>query len=236
MQSRLYHAGWKFLDVLFPPKCAGCGKWGDRYCPTCFEKTTLIQYPICQICGDSLRDKHGVICIRCRNQPVAFAAIRSWGNFSDPLQGAIHNLKYRQDRGLGEVLAQPLIALLNRYGWKIDSIIPVPLDSARHKERGYNQAALIARPISWSTEIPYSEECLVRDRITQQQVGLSISERQENMAGAFKADSNLVAGKNLLVVDDVITTGSTINACAFALINAGATKVYGLTLARSSHT
>jgi ComF family protein len=166
---------------------------------------------------------------------VAFTAIRSWAIFSEPLQTAIHKLKYRQDRGLGIVLAQPLIDLLRKYHWKIDLIIPVPLDTARRKERGYNQSALLARPISWQTGIPYSNQTLFRERITKQQVGLSIFERAENMAGAFRADRYWAAGKNILVIDDVITTGSTINACAGALIKAGAIQVYGMTLARSKH-
>lgn len=235
MQSRLYKAGWKLVDVLFPPSCAGCGSWGERYCPTCFENTKLVTNPICQICGEPIPQPGEVICARCGNQQVAFTAIRSWAVFSEPLQSAIHKLKYRQDRGLGIVLAQPLIDILGKYHWKIDLIIPVPLDTERRKERGYNQSALLARPISWQTGIPYSEQALYRERITKQQVGLSVSERAENMAGAFRADRNLAGGKNILVIDDVITTGSTINACAGALINAGAAKVYGMTLARSTH-
>jgi competence protein ComFC len=236
MQSRLYKAGWKLLDVLFPPSCAGCGSWGERYCPTCFEKTNLISNPICQICGDPLQHADDVICDRCRDQEVAFTAIRSWAAFVEPLQTAIHKLKYRQDRGLGEVLAEPLVDLLKKYHWEINLIIPVPLDVIRQKERGYNQAALLARPISWKTGIPYTSQALLRKKITRQQVGLSVSERAENMAGAFSANEMRVSEKNVLVIDDVITTGSTINACAHALINSGARKVFGITLARSSHT
>ncbi len=234
MQSRFYHAGWKLLDLLFPPSCAGCGSWGDRYCPTCFEKTKQILKPICQICGDALFQAKDVVCGRCRNQAVAFTAIRSWAEYSEPLQGAIHRLKYRNDRGLAEVLSQPMVDLLERYHWLIDLILPVPLDEARRKERGYNQAALLARPISWRTGIPLSESSLFRSRLTRPQVGLSISDRTENMAGAFKAESKSIVEKNLLIVDDVITTGATINACAEALIRAGAAQVFGLTLARSS--
>ena len=235
MQSRLYHAGWKLLDVLFPPSCAGCGSWGNRYCPTCFEKTTIITTPICQICGDSLRQNEDGVCNRCRNQPVAFTAARSWADFSEPLQSAIHKLKYRQDRSLAEVLSQPLGSLLQKYQWQIELIVPVPLDSVRRRERGYNQAALLARPLSWISGIPYSNQSLSREKITKQQVGLSVSQRAENIAGAFKANPLETSGKKILVVDDVITTGSTINACAHALINAGADQVFGLALARSSH-
>ena len=235
MQSRLYRTGWKLLDLLFPPQCAGCGSWGKRYCPECFSRTQLIQNPICQICGDPLEPSENVICGRCRTGPVSFTAVRSWGVFADPLQSAIHNLKYRQNRGLGEVLAQPLVGLLNRYRWGIDLIIPVPLDKERRRQRGYNQAALLARPIAWETGIRYAPEGLMRVRTTRAQVGLSMSERVENMAGAFKAKSDVVSGRNIWVIDDVITTGSTINACANALINSGAEQVYGMTLARSAH-
>lgn len=236
MQSRLYTAGWKLLDVLFPPSCAGCGSWGDRYCPTCFDQTRLVASPMCQICGDSLLQNRDGICLRCREQQMAYDAVRSWAYYTDPLQTAIHKLKYRQDRGLGECLAQPLAALYEKYRWKIDLIIPVPLDAARLRARGYNQAALLARPISWSTGISYSERVLTRIRSTRQQVGLSLSERAENMAGAFKAERGRAVGKGILVVDDVVTTGATLNACAHALKDEGASLVYGLTVARSTHT
>ena len=235
MQSRLYKAGWKVLDVLFPPSCAACGKLGDRLCPACFNKIQIIKEPICQICGDLLSQQDEIICPRCRSMEVAFTAIRSWAVFEDPLQAAIHKLKYRQDRGLGEILAEPLNDLLDKYHWKVNRIVPVPLDKLRRKERGYNQAALLAKPISWKTGIPYSESILFREKITRQQVGLSRSEREANMAGAFTADEVLAAGKTFLMIDDVITTGSTINSCAKALISAGASKVFGLTLARSPH-
>lgn len=234
MQSRLYRAGWKVLDVLFPPACAGCGKWGERYCGTCLEDSQLITGPICQICGDLLPGSQSVICSRCQTQPVAFSAVRSWALFQEPLQSAIHKLKYRQDRGLGEILAQPMIGILDKYRWPLDLIVPVPLDSQRRKERGYNQAALLARPLSWSTGIRFSDSALTRTKLTRQQVGLNLAERQENMAGAFNADISEVKGKRVVVIDDVITTGATINACAFALLNAGAEQVFGLTLARSS--
>jgi len=235
MQSRLHKLGWKIIDVLFPPRCAGCGSWGDRYCPTCFENTQLITGPICQICGDLLYHSGEVICPRCREQRVAYTAVRSWGVFAEPLQSAIHQLKYYQDRGLGEILAQPLVKLLERYQWKIDLIVPVPLDETRRRQRGYNQAELLAKPISWQASLPYSRQALVREKITRQQVGLSLSEREENMADAFWGNRKLAAGKTILVIDDVVTTGATLNACAQALIDGGAAKVFGLTLARSSH-
>lgn len=235
MQSRLFKAGWKLLDVLFPPSCAGCGSWGKRFCANCFEKTTLIKDPICQLCGDKLFTPGNILCHRCTSQAGVCSAIRSWAVFAEPLQTAIHKLKYRQDRGLAGVLAQPLVDLLNRYHWQIDLIIPVPLDSERRKERGYNQAALLTKPVAWTTGMPFDDISLKRIRTTRPQVGLSIADRNKNMAGAFVAEGGNISGKKILLIDDVITTGSTINSCAQALIKAGADQVYGLTLARSSH-
>jgi ComF family protein len=137
---------------------------------------------------------------------------------------------------LGEVLAQPLGDLLINNPWKIDLILPVPLDRQRQQERGYNQAALLAKPVSWSSTIPYSDQALLKPKLTRHQVGLSLGERKVNLAGAFKAQEEIVRGLNIVVVDDVMTTGATINACAQALIEGGANQVYGLTLARSLQT
>lgn len=233
MQPRLYQVGWKILDVLFPPICAGCGSGGERFCPSCCRRIQLITDPVCQLCGHPLNDPGLLSCERCRNQHVAFSAIRSWAVFADPLQSAIHRLKYHQDRGLGEILAEPLSTLLLNYNWKIDLIIPVPIDDIRRKARGYNQAALLAKPISWKTGIPYTDQALLKKKVTRQQAGLSLLEREENMADAFEGDKNKVFGRNILVVDDVITTGSTVNSCAQALITAGAVCVFGITLARA---
>jgi competence protein ComFC len=143
-------------------------------------------------------------------------------------------LKYRRDLGLGEVLSGPLIQMLDESTWPLDLIIPVPLGVARLKERGYNQSGLIARPLARETGLRYSPRALARVRETRSQVGLSLDQRKENVRGAFQASSNLVAGKNVLIVDDVMTTGSTLEACAVALLQAGAMQVYGLTLARVS--
>jgi ComF family protein len=122
---------------------------------------------------------------------------------------------------------------LKSLAWEIDVIVPVPLGVARQKERGYNQAALIARPVALETGWAYRPKALSRVRETKTQVGLSIEERRMNVGGAFKAEGEGVAGKNVLLIDDVLTTGSTMEACAAALIEAGAAKVFGLTLARA---
>jgi ComF family protein len=235
MRSRIYKAGWKILDMLFPPSCAGCGSWGKKYCAECLARTRTIKKPICQICGDPLHSHQEVICLRCRTTQVAFSAVRSWAYFEDPLQSAIHKLKYRRDIGLASELSGHLVRMLEELGWQVNLITALPLDETRRKERGYNQAALLAKPISWETGIRYVPDSVVRYRRTQSQVGLTREDRVSNMAGAFRANRELVDQKSILLIDDVITTGSTMNACSEALMAAGASSVYGLTLARSAH-
>jgi ComF family protein len=161
--------------------------------------------------------------------------IRSWAILAPPIQNAIHQLKYNRDKGLGEAFMGPLSGLLRKNNWKIDLLIPVPLDAKRKAERGYNQSALLAQPVAWQLGIPYTDQALARIRITNQQVGLNVREREENLVGAFLADSNLVRQKSILIIDDVVTTGATINACSRALISGGANQVYGMSLARSLH-
>ena len=117
--------------------------------------------------------------------------------------------------------------------WPIDLLIPVPLGKRRLKERGYNQVALVARPLAYLQGLQYEPGALVKARDTRSQVGLSISQRSENVQDAYQADSQVVKGKCVLIMDDVATTGSTISACTTALLSAGAQEVYVLTIARA---
>ena len=234
MRSRIFKTGWKILDVLFPPCCAGCGEWGTRYCRSCIENTKTIKTAICQICGEPLNIEKGSVCDRCRETETYFSAVRSWGLFEDPLKEAIHQLKYRRNVGLGEVLAQPLVEILFAEAWDIDLVTSVPLSQKRREERGFNQSDLLARPIGWIAGVPFKAEAVTRCRETKSQVGLSRTERKQNMVDAFSSHPDMVSGRNVLVVDDVITTGATLNFCSKAIIDSGAKYVYGLTLARSA--
>jgi competence protein ComFC len=136
---------------------------------------------------------------------------------------------------MGEALSKPLINLACQLNWDLDMVVPVPLGAARQKERGYNQASLLARPLAMQLNLNYRSKALLRVRETQSQIELNREQRKLNVAGAFRADPKNVAGKNVLVIDDVTTTGSTLDSCADALLYAGAGKVYGLTLARAEN-
>jgi len=142
-------------------------------------------------------------------------------------------LKYKGNLGMGEALSIPLIDFASHLDWEFDLVVPVPLSAGRLKERGYNQAALLARPLALAFRKSWSTNALERIRETASQVHLSVKERRLNVAGAFLANAPRVRNRTILVVDDVTTTGSTIDACAEALLSEGAAGVYGLTLARA---
>jgi len=159
--------------------------------------------------------------------------MRSWLVFEGPIRQALHKLKYRRNVVLGDALARHLADYVLTLGWPVEVVAPVPLGKARMKERGYNQVGLVAMPLAHLCNWTYEPRALARARETRSQVGLTAVERKENVAGAFRGDPARVSGKNVLLMDDVATTGATLSACAEALMQAGAVKVYSLTLARA---
>lgn len=232
----VYRTVWRALDGIFPPTCAGCGAPGTRWCATCAGQVQPLSPPLCRRCGTPCREEG--ICSRCKEQPPAFKQLRSWAVFAGPLRTALHHIKYRRDLALADALAVSLIDFYQRtLQWHLNMVIPVPLSARRRKERGYNQAGLFALPLALALQIPYKPQALERIRHTRSQVDLSWRERQQNVAGAFRAVPSQVTGKDVLLIDDVATTGATLNACATALYEAGARTVYALTVARAvSHT
>lgn len=243
----LYHTMWSALDWLFPPTCGGCKRPGLRWCEGCQQQVVRIAGPVCERCGAPLSwqrraslptqvsaaGAEAALCPNCQVQLPEYQALRSCAEFGGPIREALHRLKYQRDIGIGEALSKHLIELYNQLKWGIDVVTPVPLSAKRARERGYNQSGLLARPLAYAVQKPYQPNALKRSRDTRSQVGLGADERQQNVEGAFTANAALVKGKVVLVIDDVMTTGSTINACTQALRKAGASAVFGLTLARA---
>lgn len=227
-----YHLFWVAVDWIFPPHCGGCHKFGERWCDDCQQRVIPLMESCCESCGTPL-GRSG-ICEACRDQPPFFNALRSCYAYLEPARQAIHQLKYQRDIGLAEVLAGPMAKLANDLSWPVDLVTSVPLSPARIRQRGYNQASMLALPVAISLARPFDPGLLQRKRDTASQVGLSARDRKQNVSGAFAAKS--AAGKTVLVIDDVITTGSTMNACAQALRSAGAAAVYGLSFARAVFT
>jgi competence protein ComFC len=228
----LYRWLWGSLDLLFPPLCGGCGGRGTHWCPDCQEQVKTIRPPYCDICGQP--GKYPGLCFRCSVDKPNFVKLRSWAVYTGPVREAIKNLKYRRGISLGIILAQHLGDLFSDLEWDVDLVVPVPLGVARLKERGYNQAVLIARPLALRIDVPCITRGLHRVKETRTQVGLSINQRRENVRNAFQAANDKVSNQRILLVDDVATTSATLDACASALLRAGAGEVYCLTLARTS--
>jgi ComF family protein len=222
---------WSGIDWLYPPLCGGCNQAGFRWCPNCQTQRTPIPEPTCALYSIPL-SRPG-LCLACRTAKPPYQFLRSWAVFEGPVRNALHRLKYRRNLGLGEALAWQLADYATNLGWPIDLVVPVPLGKKRLQERGYNQVALMAMPLAAMRGWAYDSHCLFRARETKSQVGLSANERKENMRGAFRAEPRAVKGRNVLLVDDVATTGATLSSSAEALQDAGAQTVYALTLARA---
>ncbi len=200
------------IDLLFPPRCAGCGRVDARWCTTCQQALDTLPLQIHQ----------------AALPPLARSA--ATGLHEGKLQQAVHALKYEGVVALAEPLSARMIAGLRVLNWKFNLIVPVPLHASRQRWRRYNQAHLLGDALEHALNIPCEPEALERLRATPPQVGLSRSERQSNVEGAFAADPTRVAGAVVLLVDDVFTTGATLQACARATLEAGAQAVYSLTV------
>ncbi len=220
------------LDVLFPRTCVSCNKQNGYLCDECLaNKTTPLKPPWCDRCG--LPAKAGGQCAFCRDHPPAFAGLRTAYAFEGALREAVLSLKYRGLRAAGEELGDLLARFVVDHPLPVDVIVPVPLHPRRLKERGYNQAEVIARPLGEAASLAVTPAALQRTVWTEPQARMGDrTHRARNVNGAFAARAELVAGRRVAVVDDVCTTGATLNACADALTAAGAVSVWGLTLAR----
>lgn len=210
----LTSAGRALLDLLFPPVCPGCGRAGVLLCDDCRARIQIID------------------AVELREPPARLSAIASAALFAPPLREAIHRFKYDNTRDLAGPLAAVMAAGWPRLGLAADVLMPVPLHARRLTERGYNQSALLARGLAQALAMPVDERTLIRRRHTRQQVGLGPEERRANVADAFVC-RGAVRGQRIILVDDVCTTGATLEACAAALADAGAASVQGYTLARA---
>lgn len=225
-----YRSAWSALDLLFPPVCGGCEKTGSRWCEDCQSKVKILDGIVCDVCG--LPQEQVGTCKTCLADRPHFRMLRAWTVFENPIQQALHKLKYRKDMSMGDAIAFQMLPFVQKLNWQIDMIIPVPLGRERIKQRGYNQVAMVAKPLSLGLQVKYAPHAITRKKETRTQVGLSKVERKKNVEGAFQAETS-VKRKNIVVMDDVSTTGATLSSTAQALYQAGAENVYALTVARA---
>jgi ComF family protein len=189
----------------------------------------------CQRCGRAILEPD-MTCRACNSHPAGLNGLFAVSSYEEPLRSCIHELKYDGNVRLAEPLGLLLAETCARSSIETDAIIPVPLHYDRQQQRGYNHAQLLAEVCARQSRIPYHEHMLVRHRATLPQVGLSVQERYQNIAGAFLCTrayaTGALFGRSIVIVDDVATTGATLEACAAPLFAAGAKEVRGLVLAR----
>lgn len=233
-----------FLDLLFAPVCLGCGGAippGEPrrvVCGVCWARARVIPVPRCERCWSPSRALlPAAACIECGELPPSVRGVRSAYLHDGPVRRLVHGLKY----GGWSSLAEPMGARMASVPLPLEAeeeiriVVPVPLTPTRLRQRGYNQAELLAREISRLRGWKCAPEVLLRGGETRTQTALHPSERRANVAGAFRAGTSPVRidGEHLLLVDDVWTTGATSLACSEALIRAGARAVSVLTFARA---
>jgi len=217
------------LELLFPLQCLGCQREGNLLCARCRDGLDELNPPWCNVCAlPSPRS----LCNFCRRTPLAIDGIRAPYLMQGPVQQAIYSLKYRSVRAIAPELAALLARYMTRRPITGDLLVPVPLHPRRLHSRGYNQSALLARALGKLTGLAVDESLVFRTRNAPPQVNAASQEqRRTNVEDSFRCTAD-VSGMEFILVDDVATTGSTLSACAAALKDAGATSVWGLTVAR----
>ncbi len=223
---------WTAIDWLYPPECCNCSRRGFVLCPDCFSEIEVLQGKVCQKCGYPI-NRGKLLCDQCQSSHPAFTQMRSWAEYSGPVKRAIHSLKYQRNLALGAILAKPIVEIVKRSGWTIDLIVPIPLSRSHKRMRGYNQAAAISRNVARLLNIQHSTSAVKRIKETESQISLDINKRLTNLMDAFYAIPATLNKRNILVIDDVITTGATMQNCALALQKAGAGSIYCVSVARA---
>lgn len=204
---------------------------GVWLCDSCRAGLKPVLPPVCPLCGRPTDRPQ--ICSHCRLAPLQIDGIRSVLYFDGALRTAIHALKYRNARHLADPLGEMMGSYWQAHHIPADVIVPVPLHPSRERARGYNQSTLLAYKLGEITGLPVRENLLARIRATAPQVELGAEARRENVRGAFYCAPVSATGLHVLLVDDVCTTGSTLEACSQALRAGGARSVWALTLARA---
>lgn len=241
LPARLATGVERLLDLLYPPRCAGCAAFVDRHghlCGDCWGELRLLAPPLCRACGVPLPQGAGgdPLCAGCTARPPAFARARAACAYAGIARRLVLAFKHGERTELAPLLA----GFAARAGGELlaacDLIVPVPLHRLRLWRRGFNQSLLLARELARRSGRPLSRDALLRVRRTRSQQGLDAAARRRNVTPAAFAvhprRRGLVTGRAVLLVDDVLTTGATLESCARVLLRAGAARVDVLVFAR----
>ena len=237
------------VDWLYPPRCRACGgringRDSAYFCASCKKNIQLVSHPLCKVCGKPFPDASGDdhICGVCLARPPHFACARAWACYpreeldEHPLRQVVQKFKYGRKVSLGKPLGQLMARGCQEFlsECQVGLIIPVPLHPKRLRWRGFTQSVLLARQISRDYKIPMDPFVLRRNKETSAQTQLTEEERRRNVRAAFAMNpERSIEGNNILLVDDVYTSGATVNECSRTLKKHGAKEVYVLTLARA---
>lgn len=226
----------EIVRILYPKRCPVCeeilpdipGMSSWNVCEKCNKKLHYIHSPRCFICGKQLYDAKEEYCSDCKTKTHIFTQGVGVFGYDEQIKDVIYRFKYSQKKEYAKFFADSIVI---RYGhqirrWNIDAVIPIPLHWLKYLKRGYNQAELIAKEISHLLDIPLDSGLLIRNRFTKPMKELNDEERVKNLENAFQLSANIVKYKKVLLVDDIYTTGATIDACSSVLKQAGVEQVY----------
>ena len=228
-------------DWLYPRVCPGCGAMSDRpgrhLCWDCLSRIELYTQGLCTLCGRFAEGhvEHAFVCGACRQAKPRFDRARAAGRFAGVLREQVHQFKYGNALWLRHDLTDLLEGCLNAHfaAGEVDVVLPVPLHAVRQRERSYNQAALLAKELARRFDRRFDCRTLARVRTTATQTALDAAHRRMNMLGAFAVtEPAWVRSRCVLLVDDVMTTGATLDECARTLKKAGARTVWAVTVGR----
>lgn len=223
-----------FIDLLFPRRCPVCDgivmPRGRLICPECLKKLSFVKNPVCKKCGKEVISDIAEFCFDCVRHRRTFEYGRALVNYEEHAARSMAKIKYKNKREYldfyGEAVCLRYEKLIRRMDAQV--LVPVPVHPARKRERGFNQAELLANRIGNRLEIPVCPDMLVRNKKTMPQKGLDPSGRLKNLEEAFSAGKLFDGVEGVILVDDIYTTGSTIEACTRALKKAGIKRVYFL--------
>ena len=231
----------KIVNFFYPITCSVCGDdlnclSRTKICDKCKKSFPVIRNLVCQKCGMPLYDG-GEYCYVCKKRPKEynFDKMRSVYLYKDSLRNLVLKFKYSDRFFLAEDFGSFMYEMMKLYDFYKDAefIIPVPLNIVRRIKRGYNQAEMLADAISSKADIPVLKKVLFRKKITKPQFKLSKLDREKNIKDSFFVKNNdILRGKTVILIDDIVTTSATVSACSLALKTAGAEKVCVLALAR----
>ncbi len=212
------------LDLVFPPRCGGCGEMGWGFCPECAEE--VVPAAVTGGWEAFASQEDAQIVLDWRLEELGIERLCAAGEYRGGLRNALVKLKYGNGRYLAPWLGRLLAPQLVDIARDGAALLPVPLHPKRKKERSYNQSLLLARELARELDAEVLAGALVRQSNTPPQVGLTATQRRANVRGAFAADAARLAGRDVVIVDDIVTTGSTVMACARACRRAGAARLF----------